>query len=162
MSYDYQRVRMDTVVPGGDTDATVIGLIVQELDENKNVVFQWRSWDHFEITDATYNIDLTESIIDYVHGNAIEMNDDGILLISSRHMDEVTKIDRQTGDIIWRCGGEHCENNEFTFLNDAIGFSHQHDLRRLPNGNLLFLTMEIFIILHFQELQNIKWMKSIS
>jgi hypothetical protein len=136
MSYDYQQVAMDTIVEGGDSNATVIGLVVQELDENKDVIFQWRSWDHFKITDATDDIDLTNSIIDYVHGNAIEMDYDGNILISSRHMDEITKINRNTGQIIWRWGGEYCKNNEFTFVKDPIGFSHQHDIRRLPNGNL--------------------------
>jgi hypothetical protein len=135
MSYDWQSVPMDTVVPGGNPDATVIGLIIQEQDENKNVVFQWRSWDHFKITDATFDISLTDSVIDYVHGNAIEVEDNGDILISSRNMDEVTKINRQTGEIIWRWGGEHCENNQFTFINDPIGFSHQHDIRKLDNGN---------------------------
>jgi hypothetical protein len=132
---DWQHVAMDTVVPGGNPNATVIGIIVQEQDENKNVVFQWRSWDHYQITDATYDISLTDSVIDYVHANAIEVDSDGNLLLSSRHLDEVTKIDRQTGDIIWRLGGEYCENNQFTFINDPIGFSHQHDVRKLDNGN---------------------------
>ena len=136
MCYDAQLVAMDTVVTGGDPNATVIGLVIQELDENKNVVFQWRSWDHFQITDATYDIDLTASVIDYVHGNAIEVDHDGNLLISSRHLDEITKISRQTGNIIWRLGGEHCKNNQFTFINDPIGFSHQHDIRRISNGNI--------------------------
>ena len=136
MSYDAQQVAMDTVIVGGNPNATVIGIILQELDENKNVVFQWRSWDHFKITDATDDIDLTDSIIDYVHSNSIEIDTDGNILLSSRHLDEVTKINRQTGDIIWRWGGEHCKNNEFTFLNDPIGFSHQHDARRLENGNI--------------------------
>jgi len=135
LSYDWQEVAMDTVVPGGNPNATVIGLVVQEQDENKNVVFQWRSWDHFQITDATNDIDLTDSIIDYVHANSIDIDQDGNLIISCRHMDEITKINRQTGNIIWRWGGEHCENNQFTFVNDPIGFSHQHDLRILENGN---------------------------
>jgi len=133
MSYDYQTVRMDTVVPGGDTAATVIGLVVQELDENKNVVFQWRSWDHFNITDATEDIDLTAHTIDYVHGNSVELDTDGNLIISCRHMDEITKISRATGEIIWRLGGE---NNQFQFVNDPRGFSHQHDARRISNGHL--------------------------
>jgi hypothetical protein len=133
---DYEYVRMDTVVAGGDSNATVIGNIIQELDEEKNVVFQWRSWDHFKITDATQDIDLTGSSIDYVHCNSIEEDNDGNLIISCRHMDEVTKINRQTGDIIWRLGGEYCKNNQFTFINDSAGFSHQHDARRMPNGNL--------------------------
>ncbi|MCW8811480.1 MAG: aryl-sulfate sulfotransferase [Ignavibacteriaceae bacterium] len=133
---DYQYVRMDTIVAGGDSNAVVEGNIIQELDQDKNVVFQWRSWDHYQITDATPDIDLTAALIDYVHCNAVEEDSDGNLLISCRHMDEVTKIDRQTGDIIWRLGGVHCKNNQFTFFNDSTGFSHQHDIRRIPNGNI--------------------------
>ncbi|HSD64271.1 MAG TPA: aryl-sulfate sulfotransferase [Ignavibacteriaceae bacterium] len=134
-AYDPEYVRMDTIVAGGDPNALVIGLVMQEIDENKNLVFQWRSWDHFNITDATEDIDLTASEIDYVHGNAIEMDYDGNILLSCRHMDEITKIDRTTGNIIWRWGGIHCKNNQFLFLNDSIGFSHQHCIRKLPNGN---------------------------
>ena len=137
LSYDYEKVPMDTVVPGGDTNATVIGIILQELDENKNVVFQWRSWDHLKITDATYDINLTRSTVDYVHTNSIEIDYDGNILLSNRYFDEITKIDRQTGNIIWRLGGKYCKNNQFTFLNDPIGFCHQHDVRRLPNGNIM-------------------------
>ena len=132
MSYDYEAVQMDTVVAGGNPAAVVIGLIIQEIDENKDVVFQWRSWDHFKITDATHE-NLIASYIDYVHGNAIEIDYDGNLLISSRHMDEITKINRQTGEIMWRLGGK---NNQFTFVNDPIGFFYQHAIRRLPNGNI--------------------------
>ena len=135
LGYNYQQVAMDTVVSGGDPNASVIGLIIEELAEKENVVFIWRSWDHFKITDATPDIDLTQPVVDYVHGNAIEIDTDGNILLSSRHLDEITKIDRQTGDIIWRWGGHYCKNNQFTFFNDSIGFSHQHHIRRLPNGN---------------------------
>jgi hypothetical protein len=132
MIYDPQTVDMSSVVPGGNPAATVIGLVIQELDAQKQVVFEWRSWDHFQITDATAE-DLTAASIDYAHGNAIERDTDGNILISSRHMDEITKIDRQTGQIIWRLGGK---NNQFTFVNDPKPFVHQHDIRRLPNGNI--------------------------
>ncbi len=134
-AYDRQVVRMDTIVTGGNPHAVVTGLVLQELDENKNLVFQWRSWDHYKITDATYDISLTDSLIDYVHGNAVAIDYDGNFLLSCRHMDEITKINRITGDIIWRWGGINCKNNEFTFINDPTGFSHQHCIRRLPNGN---------------------------
>lgn len=137
LAYDPEPVRMDLVVQGGNPNAIVTGLIVQELDAAKNVVFQWRSWDHFSILDASVSqlFTLTDSLIDYVHGNAVELDDDGNLLISSRHMNEITKIDRTTGAILWRMG-LHAANNQFTFVNDARGFSHQHDIRRLPNGNV--------------------------
>jgi hypothetical protein len=132
LSYDPQKVDMSAIVPGGDPNATVIGAIVQELDREKNVVFQWRSWDHFQITDATH-LNLAGPIIDYAHANAVELDRDGNLLLSSRHMDEITKISRETGEILWRLGGK---NNQFDFVNDPVGFSYQHDIRRLENGNV--------------------------
>ncbi|NOK61444.1 MAG: hypothetical protein GFH27_549311n149 [Chloroflexi bacterium AL-W] len=115
---------------GGRSDATVIDLIVQELDESRNVVFEWNSADHIAITDTF--VDLTTRTVDYVHGNAVELDFDGNILISSRNLSEITKIDRQTGDVIWRLGGKQ---NEFTFENDEQ-FRYQHDIRRLSNGNI--------------------------
>ncbi|HMQ69147.1 MAG TPA: aryl-sulfate sulfotransferase, partial [Ignavibacteria bacterium] len=132
MSYDPQTVNMAPVVHGGQHNATVTGLIIQEIDQNKNVVFQWRSWDHFDIVDAIYE-DLTAPTVDCVHGNAIELDTDGNILISSRHLSEITKINRTTGEIIWRLGGV---NNQFTFVNESIPFHYQHDIRRIANGNI--------------------------
>lgn len=127
---DPQKVNMKTIIPGGDTAATVIGIVIQELDQQKNVVFQWRSFDHFLITDATHE-NLAAGTIDYVHPNAIDIDYDGNILLCSRHMDEITKIDRSTGNIIWRWGGK---NNQFAFINDSIGFSHQHDIDLTSSG----------------------------
>lgn len=132
MSYDPQRVNMASLVSHGDSNAIVIGLIIQELDADKNVIFQWRSWDHFNILDAKHT-NFTESEIDYAHGNAIELCSDGNIMISSRHMDEITKINRSTGNIIWRLGGK---KNQFSFVNETHYFSHQHAIRELPNGNI--------------------------
>ena len=126
-------VNMQAVVPGGNPGAMVIGNVIQELDRDRNLVFQWRTFDHFQITDATHE-NLTASTIDAVHANAIDVDTDGNLLLSSRHLDEITKINRQTGEIIWRLGGK---NNQFTFTNDPIQFSHQHSIRRTPAGTLI-------------------------
>jgi hypothetical protein len=133
IAIDWQPYAMDTVVPGGNPNALVGGFIIQEQDPEKNVIFQWRSWDHFLITDAGPQIDLTDLFIDYVHGNAVEVESDTSILISSRSLDEITKIHRNTGDIIWRFGGK---KNQFVFVNDTLGFTMQHDCRRLQNGNV--------------------------
>ena len=132
MSYDTQIMDLSQVVYGGQYNARVIGLVLQELDRDKNVVFQWRSWDHFQITDIV-NHPLTAKTVDYVHGNSIDADPEGNLILSSRHLDEVTKISRATGDILWRLGGK---NNQFTFINEPLAFSHQHCARRLPNGHI--------------------------
>lgn len=132
MAYDTTFMDMSQIVQGGDTNAMVIGLIVQEINVNKNVIFQWRSWDHIPITDCL-NQDLCGDTIDYVHGNAVELDSDGNIMISSRHLDEITKINRTTGNIIWRLGGKQ---NQFTFTNDTNKFNFQHDIRRLKNGHI--------------------------
>lgn len=133
MSYDTQVIsNTQGIIPNGRITATVTGLIIQELDIQKNVVFEWRSWDHFLITD-TVDVYLQTEPVDYVHGNALELDTDGNLLLSSRHLNEITKINRQTGNVMWRLGGKH---NQFTFVGDTRPFSHQHDIRRLPNGNI--------------------------
>lgn len=132
MIYDEQKVNMDDIVPGGIHAARVTGLVIQELDTEDNVVFEWRSWDHIPIIDTI--VPITTTPIDYVHGNAIDVDYDGNLLVSSRHLNEITKISRETGDIIWRFGGKQ---NEFTFNDDLKApFALQHDIRRLPNGSV--------------------------
>ncbi|MDR3667369.1 MAG: aryl-sulfate sulfotransferase, partial [Ignavibacteriaceae bacterium] len=133
LGLDHQKIDMSKVVQGGNPYADVTGCILQELDKYKNVLFQWRSWDHYNITDAMPDINLLDSSIDYVHANAIEIDNDGNYLLSCRHMDEITKINHITGDIIWRLGGK---NNQFRFINDTIGFSHQHYIRRIANGDI--------------------------
>jgi hypothetical protein len=133
LGLDIRTIDMSDSVKGGDTAAEITGLVVQELDTAKNVVFEWRTLDHIPVTDATF-LDLTSHAIDYIHCNAVDLDLDGNILLSSRHTDEITKIDRSTGEIIWRLGGKH---NQFTFVNDSIGFSRQHAIRRLPNGHII-------------------------
>jgi len=133
LGLDIRTIDMSGLVAGGATDAEVTGLLIQELDTAKRVVFEWNSFDHIPVTDAT-SLDLTEPAIDYIHSNAIEVDPDGNLLLSSRHTDEITKIDRSTGAVIWRLGGK---KNQFAFIGDSTGFVRQHSIRRLPNGHIL-------------------------
>ncbi|MBK9729935.1 MAG: aryl-sulfate sulfotransferase [Chitinophagaceae bacterium] len=135
IAFDPQTVDMSQLVTGGNTNALVKGLIIQELDAEKQVIFQWRSWDHFLITDINPTQNLTAAIIDYVHGNAVERDNDGNILISSRNMSEISKINLETGEFVWRMGGK---NNQFTFVNDNIPehWNYQHDIRRIANGNV--------------------------
>ena len=134
MATDPRQVDMSQVIEGGNPAATVTGMVFQELDADRNLLFQWSSWDHFDILDCDTNlVDLTSQIIDLVHGNSIAIDFDYHFLLSSRHLSEITKINRVTGEIMWRLGGK---NNEFTFINDPIGFSGQHSAIRMPYGYL--------------------------
>ncbi|MFN0157479.1 MAG: aryl-sulfate sulfotransferase [Bacteroidota bacterium] len=119
---------------GGQANAIVRGMTIEYI-RNGQPNFFWNTFDHLQITDAVSDISITGVNVNPWHSNAIDVDNDGNLLVSFRNMDEITKISVQTGEIIWRLGGE---NNQFTFVNDPLnGFSHQHGIRRLPNGNII-------------------------
>ena len=135
-AYDPQPYDLSKIVPGGNPNAIVTGGIIQEIDANKNVVFQWRTWDYIPISDSY--ADLTRNSIDYVHINAIEGDDDGNIMFIGRTISAVIKINRSTGDIIWHLGGKQ---NEFTFINEHPEnapeyFVGPHDIRRIANGDI--------------------------
>ena len=129
-------IDMRSIVPGGHPAASVQQMLLQEIDINGRILFQWRSLDHFPVT-VSYE-DLTAPSIRYFHLNSVEIDRDGHFLISARHASLVAKIHRTTGEVLWILGGKL---NQFTFENglgttDPAEFSYQHDARRLPNGNI--------------------------
>jgi hypothetical protein len=128
---DLRIIDMSQIVSGGHEEAEVVSNHIAHMDADHNLIWIWRGWDHIEITDAS-NWDLTDQFIDFMHTNAIDFDLDGNILISSRHLSEITKINRQTGDIMWRLGGK---KDSFTWVNDDDRISYQHDIRSLPNGN---------------------------
>jgi hypothetical protein len=128
---------MSAVVSGGNPNAIINEAVFLVLDESRNIEFTWNSSLEFDVLDVNENspfVDLTDSEIDYIGITDIEVDSDTSVLLNCRFMDEITKIDTRSGDIIWRLGGK---NNEFTFIGDDIGFSQQSAIRKLENGNLL-------------------------
>ncbi|MEO6166485.1 MAG: aryl-sulfate sulfotransferase [Chitinophagales bacterium] len=137
MCYDIHP-NLDLSDLGGLDTVDVIGCVIQELDADQNVIFQWRTWDYMLYTDAIAwtEDDIAQGlpVFDWVHGNSIEVDTDGNIMVSFRHLCEITKINLATGDIMWRMGGDI---NQFTFVSDpdAKHFSGQHHFRILDNGN---------------------------
>ncbi|MEM9022123.1 MAG: aryl-sulfate sulfotransferase, partial [Bacteroidota bacterium] len=118
--------------PGSDS-AVVLGNNIQRLDANGNLLWQWRSIDNIPLEDTYAAYFLDPAFLDHAHVNSFEIDTDGHYLVSSRSLNEITKIHRDNGTIIWRFGGKQ---NDFTLVGDTVPFTGQHDARRLPNGNL--------------------------
>ena len=127
-----QIMDLSQQIVGGHPEARVQFNTVMEVDANDNPIFIWRSWDYFDVTDTYDENDLTGDYIDLIHMNTIDFDNDGHILVCSRHLNEVTKINRHTGEIIWRLGGK---NDDFTWVNDNDRIAHQHTCFSLPNGN---------------------------
>ncbi len=136
MSYHSIMYDMSTVVEGGKTDAELVINIIQEQDRQRNVVFEWRNLDYIPITDS--DEDLTASRINYSTLNAFDVDNDGNILASFRNHSEIMKINRETGELMWRMGGPR---GEFTYVgeheeNAPYYHARQHNIRRRPNGNI--------------------------
>jgi hypothetical protein len=128
ISVGNREVDMSQIVSDGKKNANIKDTNIQEFDENGNIIFEWLCFEYFNIEDAIHE-DMKASRIDYVHMNSVAIDYDDNIIVSSRHLSEITKINRQTGDIIWRLGGV---NNQFTYIDDEFHTSYQHDARPVP------------------------------
>jgi len=129
------QVDMSQYVPGGQPNATVRETCIQEFTANDEMIFIWKAWDHFDIRDLEIE-NLYNSYIRFPHMNAIFVDEDEHILLSSRHLSEISKIDRESGEFIWRMiGTPGSLNNDFKFVNDPLnGFRNQHAIRSLGNN----------------------------
>jgi len=127
---------MDLTTAGGIADARVTGTAVQHLSADGRLLFHWSPFDHFAITDGAL-ADRTGASVNWTHGNALDFDIDGNLIVSFRNLGELTKIDAASGAVIWRMGGRR---NQFTFLDSpSPAFSGQHSVRITSPGSLEIL-----------------------
>ncbi|HPC96084.1 MAG TPA: arylsulfotransferase family protein [Sedimentisphaerales bacterium] len=134
--YYLTEVELSEAALGGCSNAVVSGAVVQELNADREVVFEWRTWDHYDLGSHTCDGEDAESIVCEFPLNTLGMDVDGHLLIATP--DWVKKISRQTGQILWHLGGDE---NEFTLVGvdaeEAVGHFGPSALHRLDNGNVL-------------------------
>jgi hypothetical protein len=125
---------MDLSAIGGVAGARVTGTAVQRMSPAGALAFHWSAFDHLAIADVDAE-ERTTTAVNWTHGNAIDVDTDGNLLVSFRNLNEVTKIDASTGAVIWRLGGRR---NQFTFLDTPTpAFTHQHSVRADARGSLI-------------------------
>ncbi len=130
----YAKRQMDLTPYGGPAEGSILDGVAQEIDiASGEVLFEWRSLEHVDPEESSYEPtpDL-ESAYDYFHINSIEEDGDDHYLISARRTSAVYKIDRRTGEVVWRLGGKR---SDFT-MGEGTVFAFQHDARLLPDGTI--------------------------
>ncbi len=90
----YNAVTRDLSSVGGSTSGLVIDGVVQEIDiASGKVLFEWHSLDHVPLDESHQPVPASASTpYDYFHINAVSPDEDGNLLISSRHTWTVYKL----------------------------------------------------------------------
>jgi hypothetical protein len=126
----YRVTTRDLRPVGGPRDGTIQDALFQEVDiASGRVLLEWHSLDHIPITESYWPL---MDDWDYVHLNSIAVDSDQNLLVSSRNTHTIYKLDRRSGEIIWRLGGR---SSDFA-IDPAAAFAWQHDARRQPDGSL--------------------------
>lgn len=146
-------VWLDSYAPRPDTDFTAIGgpdsawsaeAIVERVRDGRTI-WRWstrRAIHPYEArrslggkfdekSDGSY-----EDPYDRVHLNSVEPAGDRVI-VSLRNTDAVYGIDRATGDVAWKLGGEETPESLRT-IGDSYRYPSgaQHDARVLPDGTL--------------------------
>lgn len=130
-----KKVPMDLTPYGGPKKGFIQDFAIQEIDLRTNrLLFFWNALEHIPLTDSyqtASSATSSDNIWDVYHLNSIGLTDDvDDIIVSSRSTWTIYRINKPTGDIVWRLGGK-----QSSFAIESGGeFSWQHDARFLPNN----------------------------
>ena len=130
----YEAVPADLSTVGGQKSGAAWDGIAQEVDiETGEVLFEWHSLDHVGVEESYITLPEDSGLhYDYFHINSIDVDHDGNFLISARNTWAVYKVDRETGEVLWRLGGKQ---SDFV-MGPGTRTAFQHDARRQEDGTI--------------------------
>ena len=119
-------------------DCKVIAPIIQEV-RNGQVIWEWDGTDHPEFYESSRTgnkFSDPSQTDDYMHINSMIIDPrDQNLICSFRNLDQIIKIERYTGTVLWRLGGV---NSDFQ-LSPYEKPLRQHDAKLLDDGQTLMI-----------------------
>ena len=142
---------------------TVMGDEIIEFTPNGEVVWRWNAFDYLDPFKIGYDtispywwVRGFPGALGWTHGNGIhyDKRDDSIM-VSFRKLDAILKIDRKTKDIKWILARDVGWSPELRKkLLKPVGdnfqyFSHQHNPRVTPGGNVVVFNNNIYQAIPF-------------
>jgi hypothetical protein len=134
---------------GGPANQKIVDGVVQEINiKTGRVLFQWNPVGRVPFRDSHTPLPASASTAwDWFHINAVHLDTDGNLLVSSRFTWTTYKVSLSTGKIMWELGGK-----QSTFrLKAAPGqvldqageiFAYQHDPEAIGHSEYTFMDDE--------------------
>ena len=132
------------IADGTTSEFPWVGDRIVEWDRDTGEeVWSWSTFDYYNMMDydeiaGTWTAAFNDGRFDWTHANAFWYSEEeNAVYFSARHLSRITKIDYNTGNIIWNMGLDmpsgdvHCGQD--------IGFSFQHSVMSLENGNIVTL-----------------------
>src|SRR5215218_8126007 len=130
----YAAVPADLSPVGGVEYGAMWEGIAQEVDiETGEVLFEWHSLDHVGVEASHVHTPADPDFVyDYFHINSIDVDHDHNLLISARNTSAVYKVERGSGELLWRLGGKRSDFE----MGEGTRTAYQHDARRQEDGTI--------------------------
>lgn len=138
LAYNRRMVNNIPASIGTGGTAFIDASVIQEVQDGQ-VIWQWEGNDYPEFYTTSVegnNYNIQTKAQDYMHVNAMAVNDaDGNLLVSMRNCNQIIKVNRQTGQVLWRLGGT---TSDFPLTPD-MQFLRQHHVSFADGGHTLML-----------------------
>ena len=122
-----------------------MGLRIVEFDqETSEEVWSWDPFEHFSMNDSdlyggSWWAAYFNGFFDWMHSNAFHFDEEeSVIYVSHRHLSRISKIAYPSGEVIWNMGMEEQYNTGSDNICTDLGFSFQHHIQMLDNGDLLF------------------------
>lgn len=126
----YTHKIVDLSLKGGLKNDTIMGDGIVVFSHEGERIWDWNIFDHADpLMDDSINY-LKE---DWSHANTINLDGDGNLLLSFRNLNQIWKISRETGRVVWKVG----VHGDFTSHSRELDFIHQHDVHINRFGHLM-------------------------
>lgn len=131
-------------VPDLGGEVIVRGDLIVELNADGEIIWEWSTFDHLDTNRYPGPLSLNplivgidEVVYDWTHGNAVVyLEAEDAYLLSLRHQNWVLKIDRGTGEVLWKLGPE----GDFSLVDgdgeSAEWFYSQHNPNLSADGVL--------------------------
>lgn len=136
----HRQEHVDLTAYGGGSDESILWNDIQELEPGGGLVWEWSTQGHIGLdeTDRWWPAVFEDGTGDAMHMNAVQPDGEDAFLVSLRHTDAVYKIDKASGEVLWKLGGTTTPQS-LTVLGDPQGeypLGGQHDVRLQSDGTV--------------------------
>ncbi len=114
---------------GGKGIDTLGGDGILVMTNHGKKIWEWNVWNEWDIQHDPY---LKEFAYDRFHMNSLNFDTDNNYLVSVAIEDQIWKVNRSTGKIMWKLG----KNGNFK-MDTSLYFSFQHSVHINPYGDLM-------------------------
>jgi hypothetical protein len=131
----YNPIRCDLSSVHGSRGGAIVDTAIEQIDMKTGLVrWEWHSLDHVGAEESEVEAPTGATPWDYFHINSIDPEPDGNVLISARSTWAGYQLQRGSGKILWRLGG----NKSSFAMGPGTKVAWQHDARMLPDGEVTF------------------------